>query len=37
MKNFLVCVALMVMVILAVGVLEFIVNGLFARRRRSYE
>ena len=31
------CVALMVMVILAVGVLEFIVNGLFARRRRSYE
>ena len=31
------CVALMVMVVLAVGVLEFIVNGLFARRRRSYE
>ena len=31
------CVALMLMVILAVGVLEFIVNGLFARRRRSYE
>ena len=31
------CVALMVMVVLAVGVLEFIVNGLFARRRKSYE
>ena len=31
------CVALMVMVVLAVGILEFIVNGLFARRRRSYE
>ena len=31
------CVALMVMVVVAVGVLQAIVNGLFARRRRSYE
>ena len=31
------CVALMVMVILAIGVLEALVNGLFARRRRTYD
>ena len=31
------CVALMVMVVLAIGVLEAIVNGIFARRRRTYE
>lgn len=31
------CVALMVMVIVAIGVLNGLVNVLFARRRRSYE
>lgn len=31
------CVALMLMVIIAIGVLEAIVNGLFARRRKTYE
>ena len=31
------CVALMLMVIVAIGVLEAIVNGIFARRRRTYE
>ena len=31
------CVALMIMVIVAIGVLEAVVNGIFARRRRTYE